>query len=445
MNEVGLAILQPEPSPPQQGRGGRRKRNNAAGPEPAGTVAKVSKARLSLRDLLDEAAMGIGSRPARLILTMVGTVAGIAALVSTLGLGQTAGGQIAGRFDAVAATRITIAIPTPPGQSSDGPSLSWDAADRVLRLAGVAGAATVSPVDIGKTTTVAGVHLIDPTSSGQLRVPVFASSPGLLAAEGGQLATGRFFDAGHNVRGDHVAVLGARAAAKLGINRVDSLPSIFIGNQPYAVIGILAASTRRDELLDAVIIPNDTAVAAFSLPHPAQVDIVTALGAAQQVARQAGIAVSPAKPTSAVVTAPPPPGDLSGDLGGDVNSLFLAFGAVALIVGGLGIANVTLLSVLERTGEIGLRRALGAKRRHIACQFLTESAVIGLIGGLIGAALGVFAVLTVSIVRHWTPILDTRLALAAPLIGVLIGLLSGAYPSMKAAAIEPITALRQAS
>jgi len=402
---------------------------------------------LRIPDLLDESVLGIGTRPARLILTMVGTVAGIAALVATLGLGQTAGGQIAGRFDAVAATRVVVSVPAPPGppgESADKSGLPWDAAERALRLAGVDAAATVSEVDIGDDR-VAGVKLVDPAGANTLDVPVLAASPGLLDAESGTLSTGRFFDEGHSRRGDRVVILGSRAAEALGINRVDSMPSIFIGDTAYVVIGIIDSAQRRSEILDAVIIPEGTAAAEYELAAPGDLDLRTAIGAAQQVSRQVSVAIAPADPTTVKVKAPPPPGALGDDVGSDVNGLFLAFGAVALVVGGLGIANVTLLSVMERTGEIGLRRALGAKRRHIAGQFLTESAMIGTIGGLIGAALGILAVLVVCLAREWTPVLDTWLALIAPPLGIVIGLLAGAYPAFKAAAVEPMTALRQGS
>ena len=111
-------------------------------------------------------------------------------------------------------------------------------------------------------------------------------------------------------------------------------------------------------------------------------------------------------------------------------------------MGGLGIANVTLLSVRERVGEIGLRRALGATKGQIGYQFLVESVVIGLLGGLIGSALGVFAVVAVSMAKEWTPILDTMVVIGAALLGGVIGLGAGTYPALKAAGIEPITALR---
>ena len=130
------------------------------------------------------------------------------------------------------------------------------------------------------------------------------------------------------------------------------------------------------------------------------------------------------------------------DVEGDVNALFVVLGAVSLLVGGLGIANVTLVSVLERTPEIGLRRALGAARRHIASQFLLESTVTGLLGGIIGASVGVLVIVAVSAVRDWTPVLESWLPFAAVGLGAVIGLIAGTYPALRAARTEPITALR---
>ncbi len=395
---------------------------------------------------MDEAVLGIGSRPARLLLTMIGTVVGIGALVATLGLGQTAAGQITDRFDAVSATRVLVtAVPEATSAAQDDGSaaaLPFDAADRVLRLAGVEAAGTYTELDLGDGA-VTGVPLVDPTATPSGDIPVIAASPGLLDTELGGIGAGRFFDAGHDERGDPVVVLGSGAAEALSINRVDARPTIFIAGQPFTVIGIIDHVERRSDLLDAVVIPNGAARELFALSAPDELDIRTALGAAQQVGGQAAIAVEPNNPDSMKVETPPPPGHLGAAVRSDVSALFLAFAILALVVGGLGIANVTLLSVLERTGEIGLRRALGARKRQIAGQFLTESGITGLIGGLVGAAGGILAVLVVSLIRSWTPVLDGTLALLAPLLGAAIGLLAGAYPALKAAGIEPITALRQ--
>lgn len=398
--------------------------------------------RLGLPDLLDEAVMGIGSRPARLILTMIGTIVGIGALVATIGVGQTAGGQIAERFDAAAATRVVIKPASEQLGEEEGPSLAWDVAERVARLAGVLAAATISEVDVGEDE-ITSVRLNDPTGAGVVDLDVYATSADVLTAITGSLSVGRYFDVGHDQRSDPVVVLGSRAAERLGISRVDHRPTIFIGDRAFTAIGILDKAGSRPVLLDSVIMPNGVAEDLYGLSSPAEVEIRTMLGAAQQVGGQSAIAASPNDPTSVRVTAPPPPGSLGTDVRGDVNTLLLAFGFLALIVGGLGIANVTLLSVMERAGEIGLRRALGARRHHIAGQFLAESGMIGLMGGLIGTALAVATVLIVAISQQWTPLLQPVLAVSAPLLGAVIGLAAGAYPALKAAAIEPMTALRQ--
>jgi ABC-type antimicrobial peptide transport system permease subunit len=199
---------------------------------------------------------------------------------------------------------------------------------------------------------------------------------------------------------------------------------------------------RQPSLLGSITIPEGTARREFGLDAPASVQVETEIGAVEVVARQAPTALNPANPSLLRVSAPPDPKTLRAGVENDLNALFLLLGGVSLLVGALGIANVTLVSVLERIGEIGLRRALGAARRHIAAQFLVESAAMGLLGGIAGASLGVLVVVAVSASRTWTPVLDPWMAVAAPLAGTLIGLLSGMYPALKAAATEPVEALR---
>lgn len=398
---------------------------------------------MKARDLLAEALAGVAARPSRLVLTTLGTVLGIAALVATLGIGQTAAGQIAERFDAVAATSVTLkpAKSEGPQGTADLIRLPWNSADRIERLNGVRSAGIVAEVDIDGAK-VSGVPVADPSGELSQDIPVAAASSGLFRTLHAGLAGGRFFDDGHDRRGDPVVVLGSYAAERLGITRVDNLPSIFIGDRAYTVVGIVDTVSHRSGLLDSVIMPIGTARAVYNLGGPDAVEIRTRVGAPQLVGEQAPLAVSPNDVKLVNADVPPPPGATKKDVSADVNVVFVALGGLALLVGGLGIANVTLLSVLERRSEIGLRRAVGAARRHIAGQFVVESTVIGFLGGLIGAAAGVLATVGVSAVRDWTPLLDVWLALGAPLLGAVIGLLAGLYPALRAAAIEPIAALR---
>ncbi|HQY34246.1 ABC transporter permease [Actinotalea sp.] len=399
--------------------------------------------RFGLRDLVAESAHGIAAKPGRLILTIIGTVLGIGSLVVTIGLAQTAAGQIARQFDAVAATQVLVepaTSQTQGGRRTTG-RIPWDVEDRLSRIAGVESVGAVGAVSIGDVTITA-VPVNDPSVAASAPPQVLAATPGLLDAVRGEVVTGRFFDAGHDERADRVVVLGARAAIRLGVNRVDRQPSIFIGERAYTVIGIIAGVQRRTDLLDAVILPVGTARADFAFTALEQAHGTIAVGAGPVFDAQAALALDPTTPEAITVEVPPPPSALRQSVQADINAIFLALGAVALLVGGLGIANVTLLSVRERVGEIGLRRALGAKRSDIGNQFLVESGVIGLLGGLIGAALGVFVVVAVSLAKEWTPLLDTWVVLAAALLGGVIGLAAGTYPALKAAGIEPITALR---
>ncbi|GAB3941748.1 ABC transporter permease [Kribbella albertanoniae] len=395
-----------------------------------------------MRDVLDEALAGVAARPTRLILTTLGTVLGVAALVGTVGLGQTAAGQISQKFDLAQATRVVVEPEENNGQEGEAATeLPWDAPDRLGRLNGVDAVGTVSALDVGDdlVSNVAGLN----GGEGKA-LTVMSGSAGLFDAIRAVLKTGRFFDAGHDQRGDKVVVLGKHAAERLGINRVDSAPAIFIGDEAYTVIGILDSVAGRAELNDSVIMPNGTAKAAYDLKSPDAIEIRTAVGAAQLIAGQAPKAIQPNDPSKLKVDAPPKQGAVRKGVESDLNALFLLLGAVALLVGGLGIANVTLLSVLERIGEIGLRRALGAARRHIAAQFLVESVIVGLLGGLLGTAVGVLLTVGVSFAKDWTPILDNKLAFGSPLLGAVIGLIAGTYPAWKASAIQPITALRGA-
>ncbi|HET6479178.1 MAG TPA: ABC transporter permease [Actinoplanes sp.] len=400
------------------------------------------RSHLDLRDLGGEVLAGIAVRPARTVLTVLGTVLGIGALVTTLGVATTAGNQIAGRFDAVTATEVTVDIPEPITPGSP-PVVAWGSLDDLIRLNGVEAAAAYVTTVAGQEPNVRANAVRDPERVLDRVLPVVGATADLPAAVRASVAGGRFFDAGHIERRDRVAVLGAQAAEQLGLTRVDNQPAVFIDDKPFTVVGILGPVGQPDQqaLAGSVIVPWTAGADAVKLGPARTVVVATALGAASLIAQQAPVALSPNDPAAVRVNAPPDPAVRTG-VADDISGLLLILGLVSLVVGGLGIANVTLVTVMERTAEIGLRRALGARRRHIAAQFLLESAVIGLLGGIIGASGGVIAVVLVSVGRDWTPVLSLWPVLAAPAAGAFVGLVAGLYPALRSARMQPVEALR---
>lgn len=393
------------------------------------------------RDLVSESIAGLASRPARTLLTVLGTVLGIAALVATVGIAQTAGNRILGTFSALEATSVVVSNETGFFGGDTAVAFPDDVEDRLSRLNGVDAVGSLGTVNVGADLASA-VKLDDPTGRNEFQITVLAGSPGLLEAVKGELRMGRWFDAGHEARADDVVVLGPGAAADLHIFRVDQQPVIFIGDTPYVVMGVLRDVDRQPQLLDAIIMPESTARKHYDYTSANIIQIDVAIGAAELIAAQAPIALHPDDPSVFRVEKPPSPDSLRHKVEGDVNSLFLILGGVSLLVGAIGIANVTLVSVLERIGEIGLRRAVGARRRHIASQFLLESTVMGAVGGIIGATIGILVIVILAASRQWTPVLAPWIPLGAPLLGAATGLLAGIFPSLRAASLEPVEALR---
>jgi hypothetical protein len=401
------------------------------------------RSKLRVTDLFDETLAGVFARPGRAALTTAGTVIGLASLVATLGISRTAGNQIVERFDELQATQVSVRVRSSGGdqeQSGGGAALPWDVEHRLDVLNGVVASGAVA--DVANPGGVRTVPVIDPSTVVERTVPVVAASSGFLDATRGHISSGRWFDDGHVARADRVVVIGINLAADLGIRSVAAQPGLVIGDELFAVIGIVDDAPRDRGLLGSVIMPSTVAAARFGVTRPERVVIETDLGAAAQIARQAPTALNPNAPETLSATAPAEPTRTRDDVETDVNGLFLLLGLISLVVGAIGIANVTLVTVMERTGEIGLRRALGARRWHIAGQMLCESAAMGLVGGIVGASLGIVTVVTVSADRSWTPLLDPWLPFAAPPAGALVGLIAGAYPALRAARLEPVEALR---
>jgi putative ABC transport system permease protein len=420
----------------------------------AGRDLQLPQPRLAARDAAAEAVAGIVQRPGRAMLTMVGTILGVGAFVAVLGLTATGAGQISHQFTVLEDTTVTVEDNGPANNTAPpntNPAIGFPAgADQIARrINGVTAAGVWWPVSLPQNASFTASLALGATSS--QTVNLLAASPGAVTAMGLSMTAGSPLSAYENTTRQHVAIIDTATAATLGISaaRLASHPAVFVDGIAYTVVGFYKSAQRVVTDESAMLIPENTALADYGNPAPgignqdeAQMVIATRTGAAQAVARQIAAAELPTDPARLVVTSPPNPQNLQSQVSGDLAGLFLILALISLLIGAVGIANTTLVAVLERTEEIGLRRAVGARPRHIAAQFLAESTALGTLGGLVGTCIGVTIVVMFAVAKDWTAVLNPVYTLPAPLIGSLVGLLAGAYPALRAARTSPLAALR---
>ncbi|MGN6253346.1 MAG: ABC transporter permease [Marmoricola sp.] len=391
--------------------------------------------------MLDESVAALSERPGRTLLTAIGTVLGVGVLVAVLGLTATASSQIDSAFTALSATEVTISqVADPVATRSMAFPDDFEARAKHIRGVVDVGLSWVIPEEIApvRTSPVPG-------QQAPITGKVLAASPGALRVAGARVRSGRLYDDFAQVNHARVVVLGPVLADDLGIADLSGHPSLTIAGASFTVVGVLSRVTRHPEILDDLVIPSSTARAIWGDPSGGSLAtgwVRVEKGAGTVVADQLAVAVAPDHPDSFEVTPPPDPRHLRGTVNSALQSLFLLLAGVCLLVGMVGIANTTFVAVMERMGEIGLRRAYGARRTHIAAQFLAEASVIGFVGGLAGALLGLGVVMLTAVAHQWTAVLPPLVIVLGPAVGALTALLAAVYPALRAARIEPIVALR---
>jgi putative ABC transport system permease protein len=239
-------------------------------------------------------------------------------------------------------------------------------------------------------------------------------------------------------------VLGYQAAQTLGIPSASQTAyRVLIGGRLFTVAGILNPLPLAPEIDRSALVGFPVAAALLGYDgHPSRIYVRTQVDATAQVAALLGPTANPQTPGGAAVSQPSAALTARLAVAAASTALFAGLGAVALLVGGIGIANVMVIAVLERRSEIGLRRALGAARPHIAAQFLTEAVLLGLLGGAAGVLAGAALTETVARVRHWTPLIPPQALPGGLLIAITIAALAGLYPAIRAARLSPAEALR---
>jgi putative ABC transport system permease protein len=272
-------------------------------------------------------------------------------------------------------------------------------------------------------------------------IGVDAAGDNLPQVVGTSMASGHFLDAVSN--GFPEVVLGAQTASILQINKVGGHVMVYLGGHWFVVVGIMKPAILDSTLDTTAFISLPVAERLFGVqPNPSQIYVRANVNDVTQVSNLLAPTADPQNSSGVAVSRPSDALEARAAAQGQFTTLLLGLGAVALLVGAIGIANIMVISVLERRGEIGLRRALGATRRHISVQFLTEAALLAALGAVAGLVLGAGATEVYALTRNEPFVVPMYALVAAPAAGLAIGMIAGLYPAAKAARLSPTEALR---
>ena len=394
----------------------------------------TASARLAPHELLGVALQGLRQRRLRAALSALGIAIGIGAMVAVVGVSASSQANLLAEIDSLGTNLLTVT----PGQTFLGTNetLPDTAVGSIKHMGPVQQVSAVYQVS---GATVLRTPYVPSEQTGGIGVD--ATDSGLLHAVSGRLATGQFLSANND--SFPTVVLGAQAANTLQIFNVSGRLQLFLGGTWFTVVGILKPVVLDPNLDSTAFIGLPAAERLFrTQPNPSEIYVRANVDQVTRVSNLLAPTADPQTPDGVQVSRPSDALEARAAAKGQFTTLLLGLGAVALLVGAIGIANIMVISVLERRTEVGLRRALGATRRHISSQFLTESALLAALGGIAGLLLGALATLGYALAKGQPWVVPVYALIAAPASGFAIGAIAGLYPAAKAARLSPTEALR---